>query len=72
MHTSSLGVDHQSGFKGRAEGKCREGSEPILGHQDKGMASTDRQALKHNVFDDAFKTGIPSTAEIRLRDPHAV
>jgi hypothetical protein len=50
----------------------REVSERSFGHQDKEMASFERQALKHNVFDGAFETVVPSTVEIRLRDPMAV
>jgi hypothetical protein len=50
MHTSSLDLDHLSGFKRRAERKCREVSEPVCGHQDKGMASVERQAVKEQCL----------------------
>ena len=45
MHTSSLELDHLSGFKRRAERKCREVSGHGFGHQDKRMASVERQAV---------------------------
>jgi hypothetical protein len=46
MHTSSLELDHLSGFKRRSERKLREVSEPVFGHQDKGLTSFKRQALQ--------------------------
>jgi hypothetical protein len=42
----ALELDHLSDFKGRAERKRREVSEPGFGHQDKGMASFERQAVE--------------------------
>jgi hypothetical protein len=45
-HTSLLGRYQPSCFKRRSQRKCREVSEPGFGHQDKGLASVERQALE--------------------------
>jgi hypothetical protein len=66
MHPSSLALDHLSCFKRRAEGKCREVSEPGFGHQDKRLTSFSGKPWDFNVPDGGFKMVVPSTAEICL------
>jgi hypothetical protein len=66
MHTSSLDLDHLSGFKRRAERKCREVSEPDFGHQDKKLTSFSGKPWNFNVPDGGFEMVVPSTAEIWL------
>jgi hypothetical protein len=46
VHPRSFEPGHLDGFKHQVERKQREVSEPVFGHQDKGLTPFKRQALE--------------------------
>jgi len=69
---SSPELDHLSDFKRRPKGSSGKFQSLVLDIRIKEWRQSNGKPWLYNAFNDAFEMAIPSTAEISVRDPHAV